>query len=134
MNLPPPPYDDTIALVKIQALVSDKDKDLLMTVIPDRGLYTLLIQHALKRTADFIRHHDLEYSNPEDQLVLAKFITCSHEDYDTVRGPATPRAFGKAVTRDVSGRTEGLRGSSTSVSDLSPNLRKSNKGTGGKKA
>jgi len=69
MNLPPSPYAHlkSAEMDKLQAYVDPTDKGLLMTVIPDRNLYTLLLTHALKRTADFIRTHDLSFDNDPDQ-------------------------------------------------------------------
>lgn len=122
MKLPAFPYgNDKKTLVKFQALVSDQDKDLLMTIIPDRNLYTLFIQHALKRTADYIRYHDLEY-NPNDQLMLLEFITSDHTAY-TVRGPAAARTPGKTHARDVVGRETRLRESLARVQDKSADVR-----------
>lgn len=111
MNLPPPPYDDTVGLVKTQALVSDKDKDLLMTIIPDRGLYTLIIQHAYKRAADFIRTNDLDYQHDGDAKRLLEFITAPY----TPGGHANTCVTGKGVSRDVSGRAAKIRRAFKSV-------------------
>jgi hypothetical protein len=69
----------------MQAMVSDKDKDLLMTVIPDRGLYTLVIQHALKRTADYIRINSLTFASTDDQRDLLAYVT---HPCDSIRGRA----------------------------------------------
>jgi hypothetical protein len=76
MNLPPSPYAHlkSADMDKLQAYVDPTDKGLLMTVIPDRNLYTLLLTHALKRTADFIRTHDLSFDNEPDQSRLLHFI------------------------------------------------------------
>jgi len=76
MNLPPSPYAHlkSADMDKLQAYVDPTDKGLLMTVIPDRNLYTLLLTHALKRTADFIRTHDLSFDNESDQSRLLNFI------------------------------------------------------------
>jgi hypothetical protein len=76
MNLPPSPYAHlkSAEMDKLQAYVDPTDKGLLMTVIPDRNLYTLLLTHALKRTADFIRTHDLSFDNEPDQSRLLHFI------------------------------------------------------------
>ena len=76
MNLPDSPYAHlkSADMDKLQAYVDPTDKGLLMTVIPDRNLYTLLLTHALKRTADFIRTHDLSFDNEPDQSRLLHFI------------------------------------------------------------
>lgn len=76
MNLPPSPYAHlkSADMDKLQAYVDPTDKGLLMTVIPDRNLYTLLLTHALKRTADFIRTHDLSFDNEPDQSRLLQYI------------------------------------------------------------
>jgi len=76
LTLPPSPYSSlkSADMDKLQAYVDPVDKGLLMTVIPDRNLYTLLLTHALKRTADFIRTHDLSFDNDADQSRLLQFI------------------------------------------------------------
>ena len=57
-------------LVKAQCLVSAEDKTLLMSIYPDRGINTLLIQYAYKHAADFIRKHSLSYQS-SDVLIRA---------------------------------------------------------------
>jgi len=76
LTLPPSPYASlkSADMDKLQAYVDPVDKGLLMTVIPDRNLYTLLLTHALKRTADFIRTHNLAFENDSDQSRLLHFI------------------------------------------------------------
>ena len=118
MKLPVLPYDnDHEALVKIQALVGDADKDLLMTVIPDRGLYTLLLQHVIQRTADFIRHHDLEYGRDGDAQKLLDYIT-----ENPFRRPAADSPTGQTHARDVSRGTAAIRSSLARLQDKSAHL------------
>lgn len=76
MNLPPDPYSHLKATdkVKFQAYVDSADKDILMTVIPNRNLYTLLLTHCVKRAADFVRTNNLEYSNESHRTRLLHFV------------------------------------------------------------
>jgi hypothetical protein len=60
-------------LVKFQGMVSHNDKQLLVTVLPDRTLFTLLLQQAIKQTADYVRTNNLTYS-PESTRQLLTFI------------------------------------------------------------
>jgi hypothetical protein len=92
-----------------------------MTVIPDRGLYTLLIQHAIKRTADFIRAHELEYINPDHQSALIAYVTKPFS-VDPVRGYAPPRVVGETASRDVARRTTRIRESLARVQDKSADV------------
>ena len=100
MNLPPSPYAHlkSADMDKLQAYVDPTDKGLLMTVIPDRNLYTLLLTHALKRTADFIRTHDLSFDNEPDQSRLLHFlvtgtdISAAVKTDDGLRKRPSPRA------------------------------------------
>ena len=100
MNLPPSPYAHlkSADMDKLQAYVDPTDKGLLMTVIPDRNLYALLLTHALKRTADFIRTHDLSFDNEPDQSRLLHFIvtgtdiSAAVKTDDGLRKRPSPRA------------------------------------------
>ena len=100
MNLPDSPYANlkSADMDKLQAYVDPTDKGLLMTVIPDRNLYTLLLTHALKRTADFIRTHDLSIDNEPDQSRLLHFIvtgtdiSAAVKTDDGLRKRSSPRA------------------------------------------
>jgi hypothetical protein len=100
MKLPDDPYSSfkSTDKVKLQAYVAQADKDLLMTVLPDRNLYTLLLTHALKRAADLIRNNNLEYSNVADQQRLLNFILTGIDD--GLRKPTPARAPRKAAARD----------------------------------
>ena len=98
--------------VKLQAYVLEDDKALLMTVIPNRNLYTLLLTHSVKRTADFIRTHNLDYANDADQTRLLAFIITGRDPNDAVSFAAAPdglrkrpatRAPRKADARDDRG-------------------------------
>jgi len=104
MNLPDDPYSHLKAdqKVKFQAYVDQSDKDILMTVIPNRNLYTLLLTHSLKRTADFIRTNNLEYSNVQHQQRLLHFVLngCDLPSDDGLRKRTTPRASRKADARN----------------------------------
>ena len=116
MKLPPFPYgNNPSTLVKLQARVSDTDKDLLMTVIPDRNLFTLFLQHALKRTADFIRANDLDFNHPGDQQRLLDYITAPY----SVRGSTAVGVDGQAIPRDVDGRAAKIRTALAHVQDKS---------------
>jgi hypothetical protein len=105
LTLPPSPYAalKSADMDKLQAYVCPTDKGLLMTVIPDRNLYTLLLTHALKRTADFIRTNDLSFDNDSDQSRLLHFIVNGSDlppvvtapSGDRLRKSPTPRAARK---------------------------------------
>jgi len=107
MNLPDDPYAHLKAdqKVKLQAYVDQGDKDILMTVIPNRNLYTLLLTYNLKRTADFVRTNNLEYSNVTDQQRLLHYVIhgCDIPSEDGLRKRATPRAPRKAAARNDAG-------------------------------
>jgi hypothetical protein len=107
MNLPDDPYSHLKATekVKFQAYVDQADKEILMTVIPNRNLYTLLLTHCIKRAADFVRSNNLEYSNVQHQQRLLHFVIngCDIPSEDGVRKRATPRAPRKANARDDAG-------------------------------
>lgn len=128
MTLPPAPYDSlvtdkdsawattspTLRTAKISGRVLDSDKSLIMTVLPDRGIYNLLIQHAIKRTADFVRDNGLQYSSEADQCRLLDFITgrthlIPTKSQDPIRDSTAARALGNPTTRDVPGGTKSIR-------------------------
>ena len=93
LTLPPSPYASlkSADMDKLQAYVDPVDKGLLMTVIPDRNLYTLLLTHALKRTADFIRTHNLAFENDSDQSRLLHFIVTGTDLPVAIPVPAVDR-------------------------------------------
>ena len=132
MTLPPTLYK-SVPVSKSGAYVGDADKDLIMTVIPDRNLYTLLIQHAFKRTADFIRAHDLEYTNPGDQERLLAFITSDHQAFNPVRGSTDLCPVGEADVRNDPRRTARIRESLARVQDQSADVKQGVKGRNGRK-
>jgi hypothetical protein len=102
MKLPPDPYGDvpTKNRVKLQSYVPETEKDRLMLVIPNRDLYTLLINHALKRTVKFITDNNLNYSTPGDAERLLEYIT---RDY--VPTPATDNGLRELTPTRSSGDT-----------------------------
>lgn len=116
MICPASPYstlpDDQ--LVKLQAMVSKQDKELMITILPDRGLYTFALATFIKRTADFIRLHDLDYLNDADQRALINFIAGTD---DGLRQHAVTRTPGQADARNESGRSEGVRQAAADVTN-----------------
>lgn len=140
MNLPLGPYDTLLTeaedgyssapahlrCVKIVARVSESDKNLLMTVIPNRGLHNLLIQHALKRTADFIRDHQLDYTQPDSATKLLAFVT---QAYEPVRDDAVARPAGKTNARNGGRGAKAVRATPKNPSHVAPVLREGDSGT-----
>jgi len=106
ITLPEDPYCKLKAneKVKLQAYVLEQDKALLMTVIPNRNLYTILLTHALKRAADFVRTHNLEFANDSDQARLLAYIITGNDPVagDGLRKRTPTRAPRKADARDDS--------------------------------
>lgn len=111
LKLPKDPYSTvpTKERVKLQSYVTGNHKDRLMLVCPDRNLYTLLINHALRRAVEFIDTHNLAY-NPVDQQRLIDFIVTGADAYgsvataeDGLRQHTTPCAPRDAVSRNVTG-------------------------------
>lgn len=112
LTLPPDPYSHLKSTdkVKLQCYVCPRDKGELMTVIPNRDLYTLLITHSLQRAANFIRTNNLSFDNDADQSRLLQFILTgidpvaagpvSPTPEDGLRKRATPRPSRKADARD----------------------------------
>lgn len=118
MICPPSPYAQfpETELVKLQALVSRADKELLMTILPDRGLYTYVLAITIKRAADFIRINDLDY-NDTDQRRLIDFLARTDNGF---RQHAPARSVGKADARNVSGGSKGVRKASANPTDIPP--------------
>ena len=115
MKLPPDPYADlpTKSRVKLQSYVPEADKDRLMLVIPNRDLYTLLINHALRRTVAFINTNALSYTNPGDADRLLQYII---EGTDSARDglhqrPAA-RPAGDPVSRNDTRKSARVRAAS----------------------
>jgi hypothetical protein len=115
MRLPPEPYAHLKATdkVKLQSYVTSEDKDLLMTIVPNRDLYILLANSALKRTVDFIKKNGLQY-NPTDAQRLINFIVTGYDvttvntasvgqAQDGLRKPTLARTSRRANARDDSG-------------------------------
>lgn len=65
---------DTDKCSRIQGDVSTIDKNTILSAVPDRGVYNLLIQSAVKRTADFIRDNHINYYDSTDQSRVIDFI------------------------------------------------------------
>lgn len=121
MKLPPEPYAHIPSRdrIKLQSYVPEADKDLLMLVIPDRNIYALLLNHALRRTVEFINANKLGY-NPADQQRLLTFIINGRESAPTtpsdgLREHPTPRPARKAVPRNG---TRGAKDVGTAPKDV----------------
>lgn len=111
MICPPSPYATLTDsdLCKLQALVSRADKELMMTILPDRGLYTFALATFIQRTADFIRFNELEY-NDTDQRRLINFINGNlNFSVNGLREHAAARTPGNPDARDEPGAVEGVR-------------------------
>ena len=120
MKLPPDPYAalPTAARVKLQAYVPEADKDQLMVVIPNRDLYTLLINHALKRTVAFIKSNQLSYSNPGDaERLLAYIINGVDTTSNGLHKHTTACITGDTVPCDVTRKSTRIRATSKSSKD-----------------
>lgn len=130
MTLPPDPYSSipTKDRVKLQSYVPADEKDLLMTVLPNRDLYTLLNNHALKRTADFIRRNALTYC-PADQKRLLDFVIRGFDSAEVtgsangLREHSTTRTPGDTVPRDATRSTTRVRRTVKGGEDKPANVR-----------
>ena len=115
MKLPPDPYADlpTKSRVKLQSYVPEADKDRLMLVIPNRDLYTLLINHALRRTVAFINTNELSYANPGDADRLLQFVIEGTDSAsDGLHKHPTTRTPRDAVPRDDTRKSTRVRAAS----------------------
>ena len=115
MKLPPDPYADlpTKSRVKLQSYVPEADKDRLMLVIPNRDLYTLLINHALRRTVAFINDNNLSYSNPGDAERLLGYITNGLDPAgDRLHEHSATRTPRDSISHDVARKPKGVRATS----------------------
>lgn len=69
------PVNDNPRMAKVQALVSSDDKrTVLASLGGDDGVLTLTIQHAFKRTAEFIRSNGLNAYDPDNYARVIAFI------------------------------------------------------------
>lgn len=115
MKLPPDPYADlpTKSRVKLQSYVPEADKDRLMLVIPNRDLYTLLINHALRRTVAFINDNSLSYTNPGDADRLLQYVIEGTDSAgDGLHKHPTTRTPRDAVPRDDTRKSTRVRAAS----------------------
>jgi hypothetical protein len=103
------PHDDY--QTRLQGVVSYKDKMLLMSVIPDRGIFTLLLQQAIKTTAEYVRTNNLSYG-PDATAQLLSFV---------LGGPFT-RAAGDDSQRHDDRTSEGVQHAPACGADQPSNL------------
>lgn len=83
-------------------MVGRNDKGLIMSVVPDGGIYTFIIQNAILKTAEYVRRNKLAYSD-HDQQRLLDFITRGYdpgETNDSVCGDAVTRTPRTTTPRD----------------------------------
>jgi len=80
---------DTDKCSRIQGDVSTIDKNTILSAVPDRGVYNLVIQCAVKRIADFIRTNNINYYDPVDQSRVIDFI-CHGTDQCADRTAVAP--------------------------------------------
>jgi len=120
------PYPDSKSTekVRIQAYVPQEVKDAISLVIPDRHIHTILLNHAIKRTVEFIRANNLKYDTA-DQQRLTFFIEHGYDNYPTttdniVREYPTLRPSGNPVSRTTTRRTTKSRSTPQNTSDITP--------------
>lgn len=108
----PTPYKDLPPEKKCRTNVdySDDDRTRILTVVPDHGFLSFIVQNALYSTAQYIRDNNLTYEHRQQVIDFVCQRTNSRLAETTANG-------------HVTGRTAELRGSTTNSANEQSDVR-----------
>lgn len=113
----PPPYPGDEE-VRLQAMVSQRDKRTILGGVGEDAIYTFIVQHAFRQAANFIRKHNV---TPYEPTSVTAFL-------DFVRDGADSRATGSADSHNDSRTTPRVQHPDASASGVTVGGSKGSKG------